>query len=925
MLIRPAEERMFCPGGTGVPPVQSTGEAPGPLGRNSQARRFLPRMAAFCVLALLIAGLPPWLASDLAAQAPQKKVKEEVEEPKTKPPAKAPKPEEEDPAKPAKPVTPLRVEDDVPAAKTSKRGKAAAPRLSELFTAAKHEPQEIRELYEQLWPPYDIVNWRTGRSAKIEPFPARITETAKYAGKAPLRTLADTDGKAVEMEFQRKDVKSIDPFELWASGRVRNFLARHTDRKSLTIEHLQAAERVLKGVLGYHESAWELAQREGDGWADVAKQVRDQLQKVQKLSLQHYADANDWTQAYEMAAELAAAYPKPEMHKEFIQPMERFVLDLLKDNVEEAQRRMLALNNIFPSNALTSRVSGELNKTADNLLQQAQAKDKEGKKDEALKLIQNGLLMSPNHPRLQNFRMKLSDQFPVLNVGIAGSTRLPQAFKPGEAFTYAELLTLDLLYESLVKPVYNPLIGQRYLPVLAADQPRLIPLGREFELVRDAFWSDGHPVLATDVRWTVESLLGHHRGVAGDNRADELQPLKDAIVMQDAFHVSLPLRRGCLDPLAHMSFKVLPDPAVHSDPKAPIGSGPFALKKSRTKDEVVFEVNDYYRRAARPGLPHIREVRFFLSTDPAKDFANYTKGTGRMHVLLDIPSQDFRNYESSLNQVNCFTLTPRRVYFLAVNHRNNLALQNKDVRRALGMAIKREDILDAVFRPKDDKVGRKLHRPLNGPFPRGSWPYDEKVNGSRADPSNPKGAENLRVKLPDAFVGAAGLKLKYPNDDPRVKRACEQIQKHIEEATGVKLVLQDMPPAQFHQEVEVEHKFELAYCHWDYANESYWLWPLFNPRAAEPGGSNYLGYVNDAELERKFHNALEYRETARVQEFMHDIHQQIFDKMPLIPLWQLDLHFAIHSSVVTAPGRLLDLDPLKLFSDIERWQLQSTR
>ena len=48
--------------------------------------------------------------------------------------------------------------------------------------------------------------------------------------------------------------------------------------------------------------------------------------------------------------------------------------------------------------------------------------------------------------------------FPVLNVGVA---HLPQRFTPGTACTDVELLTLDLQFESLVKPVYKQR-GQRW-------------------------------------------------------------------------------------------------------------------------------------------------------------------------------------------------------------------------------------------------------------------------------------------------------------------------------------------------------------------------------------------------------------------------------------------------------------------------------
>ena len=59
------------------------------------------------------------------------------------------------------------------------------------------------------------------------------------------------------------------------------------------------------------------------------------------------------------------------------------------------------------------------------------------------------------------------------------------------------------------------------------------------------------------------------------------------------------------------------------------------------------------------------------------------------------------------------------------------------------------------------------------------------------------------------------------------------------------------------------------------------------------------------------------RDFAEVQKFTHMIHQEMFEKMPLIPLWQLDSHVAYHQDL-----KLGTLDPLLIFTDVETWQLQ---
>src|SRR5262249_33263492 len=150
--------------------------------------------------------------------------------------------------------------------------------------------------------------------------------------------------------------------------------------------------------------------------------------------------------------------------------------------------------------------------------------------------------------------------------------------------------------------------------------------------------------------------------------------------------------------------------------RKPVGSGPFMFS-NREGRYVVFRANPHYGdREGRDGLPRIREIRFFKSQQPAVDFQ-----TGQLHLLLDLPSSGVTVLESPELKpiVEVRTLPNRRIYFLAVNHRRT-ALQNEDLRRAIALAIDREGILTACFRAEH----KEFHRPLNGPYPPGSWAYN---------------------------------------------------------------------------------------------------------------------------------------------------------------------------------------------------------
>jgi len=103
-----------------------------------------------------------------------------------------------------------------------------------------------------------------------------------------------------------------------------------------------------------------------------------------------------------------------------------------------------------------------------------------------------------------------------------------------------------------------------------------------------------------------------------------------------------------------------------------------------------------------------------------------------------------------------------------------------------------------------------------------------------------------------------------------------------------------LPPRKLWEAV-YEHDYDLAYFHWDFGSEFYWLWPLFadGDKALDKKGSNFLGY-EDAELDTMLRVRMSHHDFAAVQKVSRNVHAHLLDHMPLIPLWQLDAHAALH-------------------------------
>jgi peptide/nickel transport system substrate-binding protein len=176
--------------------------------------------------------------------------------------------------------------------------------------------------------------------------------------------------------------------------------------------------------------------------------------------------------------------------------------------------------------------------------------------------------------------------------------------------------------------------------------------------------------------------------------------------------------------------------------------------------------------------------------------------------------------------------------------------------------------------------------------------------------------------------------------------ACERIKAHVEglfkdAPAGNKLTLDLDPraPREFLRHVESEQRYELAYLPFDYPDDwhPFGLAAFLDPDAAGRDGRNVTGYLSantnpDAEdriLGGELAAFREHRDYAgdlapRAQR----VHTQFNDRMPFVPLWQLDRHtlvsgklrVVVDDSTDVVPAYLLN--PTGLFQNAARWKLE---
>ena len=890
--------------------------------------KLTPRLALFFGLLLLGGAAVSELAAWTAAQPP-KRMEEEEEGDKKTPPGK--RTEEEDPAPQIKRKVVRPDEPGTPKKKPAE-GMPADLNLKAAARQAKH--LFVRRLFRELASPHDIVTIKRSidkdREQAILPIKQYIDDADKVKGNVRM-TFLESDGRPGKTySLSPGSIRRVKPYEVLAQDAVDAFLERCRNNPGAGLavpDQLAAAELALSAVLRFHESAREKLTREGDEWDKVRDSLRGKLLEVVLKRLSLAIDEGNWDAAFAQARDVARRFPDPkdqaEIAKRTAVLVEKALEGIGEGKFKEVQRRLREFEEQFPGSKATEPIRKKLSAQAGALLDLADQARKNGRPDRARQLIRQAEEVYPTHPRLRGLSLEIEESHPTLRVGVR---ELPIYLSPALAWTEPERQAVEMLFEGLVKLSPEP-GGGRYRPALAQGRPQIIPLGREFTLPQRAFWSDSdqRPVTAADVQSTVQLLRSRDWGGRNTAWADDL--FEDALVT-DPFHVRLTLRRGYLSPLSLMDFKILPSQTLQkADDKdfatKPIGSGPFRYvgqaSDARGRPYARFLANPYYSgRPGHTGLPRIQEIQFFETQDPVKDFKE-----GKLDLVFNLPSSKVKEVAAVANVTVPAPLPNRRIYFLAINQRH-AALADAHLRRALAFAVNRQELLDKCFRAG---LEAGVHRALNGPYPLGSWACNPIVEPKFLDDAGKAKAQLAQLKNKNVR-----LTLKYPSDDPQASAAMEYLVKQVKNTLGIDITPRGLTSRKLHEDVEGDQDFELAYYWYDYPDQTYWLWPLLDPRSSRKGGRNYLGTRSGSTLEKLFREALGHRDFDRVRTVTQTIHRVfVLEEMPFIPLWQLDRFLAVHNDLRLHDGTrdvLLEartpapLDPLRLFSTVEYWRVR---
>jgi peptide/nickel transport system substrate-binding protein len=443
----------------------------------------------------------------------------------------------------------------------------------------------------------------------------------------------------------------------------------------------------------------------------------------------------------------------------------------------------------------------------------------------------------------------------------------------------------------------------------------LSPDGRllTFHLRDDVQWSDGRPVTADDVRFTWQAQTSKEVGWASAYLKESITDVEVVDPRTVRFHFSRVYPTQLLDANEGL---ILPAHAWRQLPfaKWPQGGdwfrdhlvvdGPFTIEAWKPQEELVLRRNARY---FEPGKPHLERIVFRVVPDEAARMQELLAGEAQ--VMEAVPPDRAEEVTRTPGR----TIVPvwTRQYTAIVWNTQRPPLEQREVRRALTLAIDRAGLVEALWRGHA--------RVADSPILSTVWAHPADLDALPYDP-----AEARRLLAAHGFADADGdgilelrgkpfrLEISTTSGNQVRHDALVLIQEQLARAgIAVDPVFRE-PGAEMAK--RQGHDFTGALTAWGIPTDLD-LRYAFDGR--DPDGTNWGSYRNP-EVDRLLDTIERQRDWNDVLPLLAHAQQLIAEDQPFTFLWE-------PQSLIGMDARITGARPnaLSTFWGLEDWQLES--
>jgi peptide/nickel transport system substrate-binding protein len=271
-------------------------------------------------------------------------------------------------------------------------------------------------------------------------------------------------------------------------------------------------------------------------------------------------------------------------------------------------------------------------------------------------------------------------------------------FQPINPITAGDQYTVELINYGLFTPLiqYDDKLG--VIPHLA-ESWTLTDTAVTFVLRKDVKWHDGRPVTAEDVKFTFDMAKDP---ATGSLIGAAYVPMVKSAEVRDSFTIHFTFVEPHAQALEDFWWAPAPKHLLENVTaqdmrnapynRAPVGSGPFKFSQWQSNQRLVVERNPNFP-AALGGPSNLDRVVFRIIPEPSTMLTEMITGG----VQVDVPVAPDQTRQIKENGgIDLFAFPGKTVYYIGWNNKRE-PFNSAAVRRALAMAVNRQEIIDALL------------------------------------------------------------------------------------------------------------------------------------------------------------------------------------------------------------------------------------
>jgi peptide/nickel transport system substrate-binding protein len=750
-------------------------------------------------------------------------------------------------------------------------------------------------------PPFDRITLIDNAVFEVEPISPRPLPPLDPKKK---KTLADLDDRPKRGDpMVKKDVDEVDQFVIihMMDGEIRDFKVKRGSIKSVEyFEDMVLAEGdklVREGDFIRAFERYLLVKGRDPDWKGLDERVNRLLFDEGSAAL-----IDDSARGLRLLADLHARQPDyPGLADRLASSFGKRIEKAFDAGEYLVARRLLKeLDQAAPNHAEGRVARGRLFGRAKSLIDQAVKANPSDRVDR----LSEASRIWPESEGLESAYREAFRAEPTLTVAVDGLAEPVGPFPTTPASDrLARLIYLPLLASDDEVSTRGEVAGQ----LLAGLQTVELGRGVKITLKPGAVWSDGsRPVTAIDVaRSMADRALAASPGYNA-RWAD----LLERVAAVDDTHLDIKLTRPSMKIESWLLGPVGPahassDGWVSSvgQGRKPVGDGLYRWESSTDASILLHSIES----EATGGSPKIKRVRELRYSNPTAAIDALLRS--EVALLEHVPPELLPELLKLSESIKVGKFTTPSVHRIALDGRNPM-LRNRKLRRALSMAIDRKTLLEEVVlrRPPDD-----LNTVSDGPFVKGSFVDAPDVQPLEYNPILAKGLVAAAKK--ELGGNPIKLTLQFP-PSAEARAACPKLAEAFA-LIGVEVQLIERPGSDLENDLHAGRKFDLAYRASRPTQPLHDAGLLLLPGYDAPPLADALASAASPRILQLLIQLDRAPETTSAKTLAQDIDRESRDELPVLPLWQLEDHYAWRTLL---KGPLESIE--HLYDGIAKWEIE---